>query len=55
MENGNDFITDSLFCEWAYIINLDTNKFEIFTSGTCKQDEIDLLDLDLDRLLSEYN
>jgi hypothetical protein len=30
MENGNDFIKDSLFCEWAYIINLDTNELEVY-------------------------
>lgn len=24
------FIADSLFCEWAYIINFDTNKLEIY-------------------------
>ena len=30
MINNNTFITDSLFCEWAYIINLDTWKFEIW-------------------------
>ncbi|MBQ6632266.1 MAG: hypothetical protein IJH63_01520 [Methanobrevibacter sp.] len=55
MENGNSFLDDSLFCEWAYIINLDTNKLEIYTSGNCKQDELDLLELDLDRLLSLEN
>ena len=24
------FLLDSLFCEFAYIINLDTNKFEVY-------------------------
>ena len=24
------FLIDSLFCEFAYIINLDTNKFEVY-------------------------
>lgn len=28
--NSNDFIKDSLFCEWAYIINLDTGNLEIW-------------------------
>lgn len=27
---NNEFINDSLFCEWAYIINLDTEKLEIY-------------------------
>lgn len=30
MIDGNDFLADSLFCEWAYIINLDTQKLEIY-------------------------
>ena len=30
MINSNDFIKDSLFCEWAYIINLDTGKLEVW-------------------------
>lgn len=30
MLNNNDFIKDSLFCEWAYIINLDSNNLEIY-------------------------
>jgi len=52
MLNGNDFINDSLFCEWAYIINLDTNKFEVYTSGTHFEDEFDLLDLNLNDVLN---
>ena len=28
--DNQEFIRDSLFCEWAYIINLDTNKLEIY-------------------------
>ena len=30
MMNSPTFIKDSLFCEWAYIVNLDTMKFEIW-------------------------
>jgi hypothetical protein len=30
MIDNHDFIKDSLFCEWGYIINLDTNKLEIY-------------------------
>lgn len=30
LKNSIDFAGDSLFCEWAYVIDLDTNKFEIF-------------------------
>lgn len=30
MTDGNDFIKDSLFCEYAYIINLDTNCLEFW-------------------------
>ena len=30
MIDGADFLKDSLFCEWAYIVNLDTNKFEVW-------------------------
>lgn len=30
MIDGKDFIHDSLYCEWVYIINLDTNELEIY-------------------------
>ena len=30
MIDSHDFIKDSLFCEWAYIINLDTQMLEIY-------------------------
>jgi hypothetical protein len=30
MVGDNDFILDSLFCEWAYIFNVDDKTFEIY-------------------------
>lgn len=30
MTNDNEFIYDSLFCEWAYIVNLDDGVFEVY-------------------------
>lgn len=30
MLNSNNFIADSLFCEWAYVVNLDENLFEVY-------------------------
>jgi len=30
MIEGKEFIHDSLYCEWGYVINLDTNKLEIY-------------------------
>lgn len=29
-EDSSDFLADSLFCEWAYIINLDEGVLEIY-------------------------
>lgn len=50
MINGNSFIEDTLFCEWYYIINLDTLRFEVFENDYTnrrgvKRGEFDLLDL----------
>lgn len=30
IENSAEFMKDSLFCEWAYVVNLDTGKLEIY-------------------------
>lgn len=30
IDNDTEFLKDSLLCEWAYIINLDTNELEIY-------------------------
>jgi len=30
ISNDKDFFKDSLYCEWGYLINLDTMKFEVY-------------------------
>lgn len=30
MEDNSKFLKDSLFCEWGYVINLTTNRLEIY-------------------------
>lgn len=30
MIDGSSFVNDSLFCEYAYVLNLDTEKFEVY-------------------------
>jgi len=31
--NSRSFLKDGLFCEYAYLINLDTNKVTLYTNG----------------------
>lgn len=54
MIDNRDFINDTLFCEYAYVINLDTNKLEI-TYGWHNRitKEFDLLDLDYKKIEKE--
>ena len=43
IEETNDFIKNSLFCEYGYIINLDTNKLMVFKGfNKDKKDQYDL-------------
>ncbi|AEG14525.1 hypothetical protein Desku_0926 [Desulfofundulus kuznetsovii DSM 6115] len=38
MIDYKDFLADSLFCEWAYIINLDERIFEVYRGFQRKRD-----------------
>lgn len=45
--SGNLFVGDSLFCEWAYVLNLDTDKLEVYrgfqrTPGVGRYAHLDL-------------
>lgn len=39
MNDGASFLLDSLFCEYAYIINLDTKKLEFYSGFNKKERE----------------
>lgn len=56
MIDGNNFLNDPLFCEWAYIINLNTGKLEVYENG--KNDlrgKFDLLNLSFEDLENMEN
>lgn len=40
MLDGQEFIKDSLFCEYAYIINIDTNELEVYVGFQKKKQSI---------------
>ena len=40
MGDNSSFLECGLFCEWAYIINLDTNILEIYKGGVKKIDDM---------------
>ncbi len=50
MATANDFVYDSLFCEWAYIVNLDTQKFEVWRGIQSKPDLESRYDMESDRM-----
>lgn len=38
MIDNRDFLADSLFCEWAYVMNLDDNVLEVYRGFQKKRD-----------------
>ena len=49
MPDASDFINNSLHCNWAYITNLDTEKFEVWKGNQLEPDSED------NRLVEEPN
>ena len=50
MPDSSDFINNSLFCEWAYVANLDSNKYEIWKGLQTKPDPDNRYGLEADRM-----
>lgn len=47
LDNDINFLKNSLFCEWAYIINFNTNKLQVlcgFNNDKCKEHELCITD-----------
>ena len=49
MPDASDFIRDSKHCEWAYIVNLDSEQFEVWKGNQLEPDSED------NRLVEEPN
>lgn len=41
MPDASDFIHDSGFCKWAYVLNLDTDQFEVWKGNQREPDHED--------------
>lgn len=48
LRNNMDFLTDGVFCEWAYIIDLDSNQLEVYSDGGTKIKSYNLTELPTD-------
>jgi len=49
MLDASDFIRDSQHCEWSYIVNLDSEQFEVWKGNQLEPDSED------NRLVEEAN
>ncbi|MES0445040.1 MAG: hypothetical protein ABUJ92_00705 [Desulfobacterales bacterium] len=50
LRDSSSFAEDHLFCEYAYIINLDTNSLAVYCGGTDPAKEYDLSSLPTDEV-----
>lgn len=50
MPDASDFIHNSLFCEWAYVANLDNNEFEVWKGLQNKPDPDSRYGTEADRM-----